>query len=701
MGVPFNTIVTVDFETRYSRSPRDWCPEAYTLSKLTTEEYVRHPLFKAFGCSMRLFRRDAPVTQWYQHAELPRVFGTFDWSRTAVVCHNAQFDAFILSHHYGVHPAFIFDTLSMARALRGARGRNSLKDLARDFLLPDKGAELVMTDGAYELSRDTEREIARYCNHDVFLCEEVFKRFLAMCRGREDLEAADNAGTEWDFDASYAMEQWLYPIKELRLIDMTLKMYTRPLLELDADMLQDALAEEKETRERLLERLGINDADLASNDRFADILRGLGVEPPMKRKNPTKKTPNPVGLNFAFAKNDAGFQSLMAHPDDNVVSLCEARLKVKSTTERTRAQRFLDISGRGTLPVPLHYYGAITGRWAAAKGSAINMQNLKRKSFLRKAIMAPEGKVIVVVDLSQIEPRVLAWLSDYDELLGIFRSGQDAYAMFGAQMFNIPGMTKESHPDLRQSAKSALLGAGYMLGWASFAGQLLVGFLGAPPVRYDKDFARKLGVTSDYIERFLGWDENVEKMMEIPRNCSTKELLIHCVAAKKIIDIYRATAHPVVGFWEMCSERIQRSLLDGEEYNHKGALLFRKEEILLPSGMPIRYPNLRVEKDDRGRPQYVYGEGAETTKLYAGKVTNNVTQALARIVMTDGLLKVSTKIPLVGTVHDEGLGIVDEADGQKALGWMIRRMTEEPAYMPGIPLAADGGVHRRYGMAKN
>lgn len=695
MGAPFNTIVVVDFETRYSRGPRDWCPDGYTLSKLTTEDYVRHPLFKAFGCSLRVFRKDAPVTQWYNHEELPRIFGTFDWPTTAVVCHNAQFDVFILSQHYGVQPAFIFDTLSMARALRGARGRNSLKDLAKDFGLPDKGTELVLTDGVYELSRDVAREIAGYCNHDVFLCEEVFKRLLMM----RTHGAPSDADVDWD-DA-YSPAHWRYPIKELRLIDMTLRMYTRPLLELDADMLQAALEEERETRESLLQRLGIGDRDLASNDRFADILRGLGVEPPMKKKKPTKKTPNPEGLNFAFAKNDAGFQALMAHADDNVVTLCEARLKVKSTTERTRAQRFLDISRRGTLPVPLHYYGAITGRWAAAKGSAINMQNLKRNSFLRKAIMAPEGKAVVVVDLSQIEPRVLAWLADYEELLDIFRSGKDAYAMFGAQMFGIPGMTKESHPDLRQSAKSALLGAGYMLGWASFAGQLLVGFLGAPPVRYDKDFARKLGVTSDYIERFLGWDDNVEKMMEIPRNCTTKELLIHCVAAKKIIDIYRATAHPVVGFWEMCSQRIQRSLLDGEEYDHKGALLFRKEEILLPSGMSIRYPNLRVEKDDRGRPQYVYGDGAETTKLYAGKVTNNVTQALARIVMTDGLLKVSTKIPLVGTVHDEGLGIVDEADGQKALGWMIRRMTEEPAYMPGIPLAADGGVHRRYGMAKN
>ena len=144
-----------------------------------------------------------------------------------------------------------------------------------------------------------------------------------------------------------------------------------------------------------------------------------------------------------MCSSDLLFQALVNSDNEEVALLCEARLAVKSTLERTRAQRFLDIAKRGTLPVPLNYYGAHTGRWAASKGSGLNLQNLKRKSFLRKAIMAPEGHVLVVCDLSQIEPRVLAWIADYRELLQIFASGQDAYASFGAQMFGIPGMTKE------------------------------------------------------------------------------------------------------------------------------------------------------------------------------------------------------------------------------------------------------------------
>ena len=192
---------------------------------------------------------------------------------------------------------------------------------------------------------------------------------------------------------------------------MTLKMYTRPLLQLDQQMLIKALTEEGNAREQLLQRLGVEEAELASNPKFAELLKTLNVVPPTKTSKTTGKT------TLALAKNDALFQTLLNSEREDVALLCQARLKVKSTTERTRAQRFLDISNRGALPVPLSYYGAQTGRWTAAKGSAINMQNLKRGSFLRKAIMAPEGSQLVVGDLSQIEPRVLAWFADYEDML--------------------------------------------------------------------------------------------------------------------------------------------------------------------------------------------------------------------------------------------------------------------------------------------
>ena len=653
MSKPYQTILTIDFETR-------WDSKDYTLSKMTTEEYIRDPRFKAFGAVIHELGSDR-VMQWYRGDELPRILGTYDWSKTAVLAHNAQFDVSILSWHYGVKPCFIFDSLSMARALRGVEVGNSLAKLADDFGLPAKGRAVHSTNGLAELDEDVESELADYCKHDVFLCEAVFARLVGG-----------------------------YPSKELRLIDMTLKMYTNAMLELDRDMLIEALREEGEKREGLLQKLGVEEAELASNPKFAALLETLGVQAPTKVSKTTGKT------TLALAKNDALFQALLNGEREDIALLCEARLRVKSTSERTRAQRFLDISQRGPLPVPLSYYGAKSGRWSAAKGSAINMQNLKRGSFLRKAIMAPVGHQLVVGDLSQIEPRVLAWFADYEDLLDIFRSGSDAYAAFGAQMFNIPGLSTESHPDHSQSAKSALLGCGYGLGWASFAAQLLVGFLGAPPVRYDKAFAKKLGVDAEYIERFIGWDENVAKLQAIPHTCTDRELLIHCVAAKKIIDIYRSTSHPVVSFWDMCGKLLEKSLAGGEEVVYK-CVTFKKEEIVLPSGMSIRYPNLRKDKENG----WVYGvAGEKPTKLYAGKITNNIVQGTARVVMTDGMLRVAKKYPVVGTVHDELLCVVPDAEVEWAKNWVWEQMVKEPAYLPGIPLNSEVGAHRRYGLAK-
>ncbi len=655
MPKPYDQILTIDFETR-------WDSKSYTLSKMTTEEYIRDDRFTCFGVCTHLYGSDEPI-RWVRRSDLSEYFSGIDWGRTAVLAHNAQFDVSILEWVYGAHPCFIFDTLSMARALRGVEVGNSLAKLAADFQLPEKGKAVHSTDGLTELDEDVESELAAYCQHDVYLCERIFERLAIN-----------------------------YPTKELRLIDMTLKMYTRPVLELDKNMLLDAIEEEREHREGLLTKLGLKEEVLASNQQFASALRSLGVIPPTKKSKTTGK------MTLALAKNDALFQALLKSDNEDVAALCEARLKVKSTTERTRAQRFYDIATRGSLPVPLSYYGAATGRWTASKGSAINMQNLKRGSFLRKAIMAPKGYQLAVGDLSQIEPRVLAWLSEYEELLAIFRAKGDPYAQFGAQMFGIPGMTKDSHPVERQSAKSALLGAGYGLGWASFAQQLLVGFLGAPPLRYSKDDAKKLGVTMDSIRSFIENDDYVARMREIPHTCTEQELLIHCVAAKAIIDKYRAAAWPVKSFWALMEELLVRCLAGGEEIVYK-CLTFRKEEIVLPSGMSILYPNLRQEKDEKGAKRWVYGP--EATPLYGGKITNNVVQGTARVVMTDGMLRVSKRYFVAGTVHDEQIAVVPDSEAQEAFKWMIAQMTREPSYMPEIPLAADGGVHRRYGLAKN
>lgn len=658
MSAPFERMLVVDFETR-------WDSKSYTLSKLTTEQYIRHPQFKAFGLAYKDLADDEPPV-WVSHDDIPAWVESIDWDTTAVVAHNAQFDVAILSWVYGAKPCFIFDTLSMARALFGVEGGNSLAKLAERYGLPPKGEAVHSTNGLEDIAYEIEQELAEYCKHDVTLCQHILEK-LAM-----------------EVDGGY-------PVKELKLIDMTLKMFINPVLELDKEMLSEAIEEEKEKREALLEKIGVEEKALASNDQFADVLLGLGVTPPKKVSKTTGKEA------YAFAKNDALFQALLNSDNEDVALICEARLKVKSTLERTRAQRFVDIAERGTLPVPLHYYGAHTGRWSASKGSGLNLQNLKRGSFLRKAICAPSGYTLVVCDLSQIEPRVLAYLADYQPLLEIFASGQDAYAAFGAQMFGIAGLNKKDHADLRQSAKSALLGCGYGMGWASFSAQLLTGFLGAPPTRYDKAFAKQLGVTSQDVADFISWERNLEMMAGIPRTCTDDELLVHCVSAKKIIDIYRSRAREVVSFWDLCGGLIKHSLADGKEYTHK-CLTFSKESIRLPSGLSLRYPDLTGSADEKGRVQWHYG--VDKKKLYGGKVVENVVQAVARCVMTDGMLRIQKRYSCVLTVHDEVVVLVPENEAKEAEAWVLEQMVADPPYMKGIPLDAETGCNKRYGEAK-
>lgn len=671
MSAPFRRILCLDYETRWSRKPTSWCPdeEGYSLSTRTTEDYVRSPYFKAFGMCAHELNSPEPI-RWYSHDELPAFFASIDWSETAVLAQNSMFDCSILSWVYDVHPCFILDTLSMARAVRGVEAGNSLAKLAAFYGLPAKGFAVNSTDGLEEIPPAIEEELAEYCKHDVFLCEEVFKRLVVG-----------------------------YPAKELRLIDMTIKMFTEPKLVLDRKMLGEAKLDENTKLAISLINAKAQESDLASNDKFAELLRGYGVEPPTKTSKQTGKEA------YAFAKNDAHFQQLLNGANEDVALLCDARLRVKSTQARTRAQRFLDIASRGALPVPLNYYATETGRYGGTQ--QVNLQNMTRGGFLRKSIMAPEGHVVVVGDLSQIEPRVIAWLADYDELLHIFNAGGDPYATFGEQMFNVPGLNKRDHALLRQSSKSAMLGCSYSLGWSNFSAQLLVGFLGAKPLRYTKEDAQKLGVTQAHVEKFLDWPDNLKRMAKIAHTCTDKELLVHCLAAKAIVDKYRATAAPVKDFWEFLTGRIQRSLIDGAEYNHKDVLLFRKEEIVLVSGMSLKYPNLRAEKEvdeETGKPtgnmQYVYDIGPRKEKLYGGRCANHCTQATARVVMTDAMLRVQKRYPVVGTVHDELLCIVPEAEAEEAAKWVYEQMVVEPKWMPGIPLDAEVGHAVRYGDAK-
>lgn len=384
-------IATIDFETFYDKT--------YSLSKITTEEYVRDDQFEVIGVAVKI---DDGETEWFSgtHAETAAFLGKFELDKCFVLAHNTMFDGAILSWRFNIKPLVLLDTLSMARAVCGIEVGNSLAKLAERYDLGVKGTEVVMAMG----------------KRRAHFSDEEMQRYAAYCRN--------------DVDLTYKLFHLLnerFSKTELKLIDLTLRMFTEPALGLDLPLLEQHLIDVVDRKEELIAKAAASRETLMSNDKFAEALRELGVYPP------TKISPTTNKRTYAFAKSDEGLKALADHPDDRVQALVAARLGTKSTLEETRTQRMCGIAKRGKMPVPLRYYAAHTGRWGG--DDKMNLQNLPRKSKLKSAITAPEGYVLIDADSSQIEARILAWLAGQNDLVEAFEKGEDVYKIMASKIY--------------------------------------------------------------------------------------------------------------------------------------------------------------------------------------------------------------------------------------------------------------------------
>jgi hypothetical protein len=190
----------------------------------------------------------------------------------------------------------------------------------------------------------------------------------------------------------------------MKLIDMTVRMFTEPALVGDQAKMQQLYDDEITRKAELLAKAETNRDIIMSNDKFAEALLALGVTPPKKQSkaNPEKET-------YAFAKSDKAFTDLLESDDADVQALVAARLGVKTTIAETRALKFLETAKRGPLPVYLNFWGAkTTGRYSG--GNSINWQNIPARgpsAGLRDALLAPPGYTVLVGDSSNIELRTV------------------------------------------------------------------------------------------------------------------------------------------------------------------------------------------------------------------------------------------------------------------------------------------------------
>jgi DNA polymerase len=685
-------LVSLDFETYYDVD--------YTLSKLSTSEYVRDPRFKAQMVGIKVGNGK---TRIIPHAKIKTELAKINWSTHSLLCHNTQFDGFVLSHHYGIHPAFLYDSLSMARGLHSNDIGAGLDEVSVYYGGHGKLEGLEATKGVLNWDKKLFAATAIYCANDVDEMLRVFKLMLPQV-----------------------------PDDEIHLIDLTCRMFCDPVLKVDIPRVEKELERELARREVLMyEAVDPTEHDLngslydkavhakllkgpekllegvprdmqiikriiGSNEMFAALLRTEGVEPPVKisdawiKKKPEerdkavellaekkgislKDAEYEIKWTYAFAKDDVAFTelpnqvdnwgfdlnlhsdvALMVAKQERLQALVDVRIAVKSTTNITRAERFLTAGANGmSLPIGYAYYRAHTGRWGGQ--NKMNMQNLTRGGELRLSILAAKGHQIAVQDSGQIECRVNGWLWGQDDLMDAFRDadrgiGRDAYCNFADHIYGRE-ITKADKVE-RFVGKVCVLGLGFQMGAPKLQTTFAKGALGGPPVYFELD------------------------------------------KCKMIVNTYRNKNYKIQAGWKIC-ERIIEDMAAGRTGGY-GPLNWEANTIWLPNGMALKYPDLRKATGEKGWDEWSYQGGKMRKKIYGGLLCENIVQALARIIVAWQMLQISRKYRVVMTTHDEVVAMPKTAQAKACLAFMAKWMSTAPAWCSDIPLNCEGGFDVNY-----
>lgn len=653
----------LDFESYYCSRLLPGESVAYTLNKLTTSQYVLDRRFETIGVGLGL---GAALPVWFSggHEYMYRLLSRIPWDQTLVIAHNAIFDGAVLEWIYGFKPAKYFCTMMGSRPyVAPFTGRMSLGSVGKFLKLGEKGDEVVHADGKRRLDFSP-TELATYGN---YCCNDV----VLACRAYEQLV------------------QWL-PEDEQDLIDLTIKKFTRPTLKLDRNALQqrqaDIIVERQQLRKDLVDLFdsqqlltGVEEIDkpetvetiMRSRVQFAQVLEGQGIRIPKKKSKTAKDEFGVPKETFAMAKTDAEFMDLLGHDNEVVRELVAGRLKLSSNMEATRLERFdeiaaLDVGGDTLLPVPLLYYGAHPGRFSGL--DKINLQNLPRIKFLadgktpdpdsgwlRRSIVAPDGCVIVAGDLSQIEARIVATLSGCYDLVRQFANKQDTYGIFATRVYGRP-IDKKKDPVERFVGKTCILGLGYGMGWAKFLLQMLL--------------AKVKGMTPEQ--------------------------------AKRIVYLYRETYKEIPLLWSNL-EYYLKKCVDPQAMFTLGPLTFLHERIVLPNGMPLIYPGLKPSPPDglEFTSKRAKAEVGSTNKLWGGVITENVVQALARIVISRAELRLARAgLRAALQVHDELVYCVPEKHAEKVKRAIEIAFRMPVDFLPRLPVDCEVGVGKTYAECK-
>lgn len=371
----------------------------------------------------------------------------------------------------------------------------------------------------------------------------------------------------------------------------------------------------------------------------------------------------------------------------------------------------------GVMPFGLKYFGAHTGRWSGDAG--INMQNPRKEPYyfdedrmlctddaklgeiarcleaqekqkipvelrvvpnwvsftvdLRSLLIARPNRRMILSDLSQIEPRVLAWIAGDHKKLDFVRQGQSPYeAHARATMGWTGGELKTENKTLYSLAKARELGLGFQCGWEKFITVAMV--------------MAGLDITKDDPKEI---QETLEDGTPVLNKDGTPKMISgYGFHSKQAVKNYREQNPLVVGLWKRLDLLFKGSA--GSDFTME-----------LPSGRKMVYRQVRREiavewNEETRKYDRKWVTKAEVVKngvparqpLYGGILTENLVQATARDVFGGHLIELDETpgLDVLFSSHDEAVNEADDSVTDKDVN---RIMSKAPEWLEGCPIAAD------------
>jgi DNA polymerase len=687
-------VLVIDFETYFD--------EEYKMmgkgEGLSTVEYITDSRFEIIGCSFLTVKEPFPDyegTTFFQAGEemvatqiklYQKLYGD-NLEGCTVVIQNGTFDATILALRFGIYPPHVIDTLALARAWN-SRSKNDLDTQTKRWGLPAKG-DTTEFKGLTFRKRFKKPKGRKKGPKLPFQVPLITVEQIAALRAYTD----NDVMREWEL-FTLLLPRLSRPAFELRVMQLTLEMFTKPTLSVDFEKGKELIVLMEAEIDKVMVAAGVVDTEektareqISGDKTFeAMLFDALGAcgDSPIRY---IKYGKNNQAL-LAIAKDDPQRKELQFHADEHVRNLMAARLALDSwPLHIRRVERIMGQAraGGGRLHVPLKYHGAHTGRDSG--GEKINLQNLGARghaliSAIREMLIAVIGFKVVIVDLAGIEARVTGWIAGQESQLIAYRE-QDAN----------PDATTDQYTKFATD----------ILGWPvrKPKKERSPGYIKAIEARHK--FARNsIGkIPTLGVGYGLGTDRLVEILKEANVPGTDAELM---ELAERIKTKYRDDNEFIVRFWK----DVERAFIYTAKYKRScelpRGLRFDSAEdcdvvITLPSGREIHYVRVRIVEGKYGEAFEVYNETEHCWKYaWGGVLTENIVQAIARDILMEAMIDLDEQGYKTSLrVHDE-LVIVERDDQAEAcLNAALTAMRKVPVWAPGLPLNAEGVIRQQYG----